>query len=156
MHAYEATVIWERDGADFAGNRYRRAHRWTFDGGAEVPASPSPLSVPPPLSDPQAVDPEEALVAATSSCHMLFFLSIAAKRGFVVDRYVDHAVGTMEPNAEGRIAITRIALRPRIAFAGERRPSTEELAQIHHESHERCYIANSIRAEVTVETPPKD
>jgi organic hydroperoxide reductase OsmC/OhrA len=151
MHAYEATVNWERRGQPFGDNRYSRAHRWRFDGGAEVPASSSPLSVPLPMSDEKAVDPEEALVAATSSCHMLFFLSIAARQGFVVDSYADRAIGFMEKNAEGRIAITRIVLRPQIAFSGERMPSAEEIGRIHHESHERCYIANSIRADVTVE-----
>lgn len=151
MHTYEATVTWNRGEQAFVDNRYSRGHAWTFDGGAQVQASSSPLSVPLPMSVAEAVDPEEALVAAASSCHMLFFLSYAAKAGCVVDSYVDHAVGVMEKNAEGKVAITRITLKPRIAFAGERRPSAEELAHWHHESHERCYIANSLKAEIVIE-----
>ncbi|TFW06047.1 OsmC family peroxiredoxin [Oxalobacteraceae bacterium OM1] len=151
MHTYEATVTWKRDGQAFVDNRYSRGHAWTFDGGAQVQASSSPLSVPLPMSVAEAVDPEEALVAAASSCHMLFFLSYAAKGGCVVDSYVDHAVGVMEKNGEGKVAITRITLKPRITFAGERRPSAEELAHWHHGSHERCYIANSLKADIVIE-----
>jgi organic hydroperoxide reductase OsmC/OhrA len=110
------------------------------------------LSVPEPMSVAANVDPEEALIAATSSCHMLFFLSFAAKHGFVVDDYLDHAAGVMEKNGEGKIAITRITLRPVITFSGERRPTPEELAELHHRSHEACYIANSIKADVVVES----
>lgn len=151
MHTYDATISWERGGQAFVDNRYSRAHTWRFDGGAEVPASSSPLVVPLPMSDAAAVDPEEALVAATSSCHMLFFLSIAGRLGFTVDRYVDRASGVMEKNEEGKIAMTRISLRPEIAFGGERMPSAEELARIHHEAHERCFIANSLKTEIVVE-----
>ncbi len=151
MHIYEATVSWKKGDQDFSGNSYSRAHTWRFDGGAQVAASSSPLSVPEPMSVAANVDPEEALIAATSSCHMLFFLSFAAKRGFVVDDYVDHASGVMEKNDAGKIAITRITLRPAIAFSGERRPTPAELAELHRRSHEECYIANSIRAEVVVE-----
>lgn len=152
MHTYEATVSWKKGGQNFSDNRYSRAHTWHFDGGAQVAASSSPLSVPEPMSVAANVDPEEALIAATSSCHMLFFLSFAAKRGFVVDDYVDHASGVMEKNGEGKIAITRITLRPAIAFSGERRPTPAELAELHHRSHEACYIANSIKADVVVES----
>lgn len=151
MHAYEATVAWQRHDQRFTDNRYSRAHTWSFDGGAQVPASSSPLSVAVPMSDPAAVDPEEALVAATSSCHMLFFLSFAAKRGFTIDSYVDHASCIMEKNEEGKVAITRVVLRPHIVFSGDRRPTAEELDNIHHLSHESCYIANSIKATVVVE-----
>ena len=152
MHTYEATVSWKKGDQNFSDNRYSRAHIWRFDGGAQVAASSSPLSVPEPMSVAANVDPEEALIAATSSCHMLFFLSFAAKRGFVVDDYVDHASGVMEKNGEGKIAITRITLRPAITFSGERRPTPEELAELHHRSHEACYIANSIKADVVVES----
>jgi organic hydroperoxide reductase OsmC/OhrA len=152
MHTYEATVSWKKGDQNFSDNRYSRAHIWRFDGGAQVAASSSPLSVPEPMSVAANVDPEEALIAATSSCHMLFFLSFAAKRGFVVDDYVDHATGVMEKNGEGKIAITRITLRPAITFSGERRPTSEELAELHHRSHEACYIANSIKADVVVES----
>lgn len=151
MQKYEATVAWQRGDQKFSDNRYSRAHEWRFDGGACVPASSSPLSVPAPMSNPAGVDPEEALVAAASSCHMLFFLHLAAKRGFVVDSYVDHAYGVMEKNGEGRVAITRIVLRPQIGFAGERRPQANELEALHDESHEQCYIANSLKADMVIE-----
>ena len=150
MQQFEAKLEWQRGEQDFLGQRYSRAHTLHFDGGLSVPASSSPLSVPPPMSDAAALDPEEALVAATSSCHMLFFLSLAAKRGFVVDSYRDHAVGTMEKNAEGRVAMTRIALRPAIVFSGTQ-PAAADLAALHHSAHDQCYIANSIKADVVVE-----
>ena len=150
MHTYTARVAWRRADSKFTDNRYSRAHEWSFDGGLSVPASSSPLVVRPPLSDPAAVDPEEALIASASSCHMLWFLSLAAKRGFVIDSYVDQAAGTMDRNAEGRIAFTRITLRPAIAWSG-RAPAADELALIHHEAHESCYIANSLRADIVVE-----
>ncbi|HEX2530856.1 MAG TPA: OsmC family protein [Burkholderiaceae bacterium] len=151
MHTYEATVSWHRDEAQFVDNRYSRAHEWAFDGGLRIPASSSPLSVPLPMSVAANVDPEEALVAATSSCHMLFFLSIAARHGFVIDSYIDRAIAVMEKNGEGKIAITRITLRPQIVFSGEHRPAPAELDTMHHEAHERCYIANSLKSEVAVE-----
>lgn len=151
MGTYEATVIWTRPAdAPFTDNRYPRAHEWRFDGGAVVPASSSPHSVRVPLSDPAAVDPEEALVAALSSCHMLFFLSYAAKAGFVVDRYEDQAVGEMGKNARGATAIVKVRLRPRITWQGAA-PSAEQLEELHHRSHESCYIANSVTADVVVE-----
>lgn len=150
MQQFFATVAWQRDGQDFAGQRYSRGHAWHFDGGLTVPASSSPLSVPLPMSVAANVDPEEALVAATSSCHMLFFLSLAAQRGFIVDDYRDEAFGELGKNGAGRLAMTRIVLRPRIAFAGTP-PSPEALAALHHDAHERCYIANSLTAEVVVE-----
>ncbi|HEU4851144.1 MAG TPA: OsmC family protein [Telluria sp.] len=151
MKEFVATVQWERGSQPFTDNRYSRAHAWRFDGGLAVPASSSPLSVPLPMSDPAAVDPEEALVAAVSSCHMLFFLSIAAARGFVVDSYRDDAVGTMAHNAAGKMAMTRIALRPAIEFVGTA-PTAAELDAIHDQAHEKCYIANSITAEVVIES----
>jgi organic hydroperoxide reductase OsmC/OhrA len=151
MHRYEARIAWQRGGAVFTDHRYSRGHEWSFDGGVTVPASSSPLTVKVPYSVAQAVDPEEALVAATSSCHMLWFLSLAAKQGFVVDRYADEAFGVMAPNADGKLAFTRITLRPRIEFAGARRPSAGELAALHHEAHDECFIANSLKCEVVVE-----
>jgi organic hydroperoxide reductase OsmC/OhrA len=150
-HRYTARVAWHRGDAAFVDNRYSRLHRWTFDGGVSVPASSSPQVVPVPASDPEAIDPEEALVASASSCHMLWFLYIAARRGFVIDSYVDDAAGTMEKDSDGRQAITRITLRPRIDFGGSRVPSADELAAIHHEAHERCFIANSLKSEIVVE-----
>jgi organic hydroperoxide reductase OsmC/OhrA len=147
---YRAVVDWRRDGAVFSDGRYGRAHRWLFDGGVEVPASAAPSSVPAPLSREDAVDPEEAFVAALSSCHMLFFLALAAKAGFVVDSYRDDAVGIMGRNARARPYVATVTLDPTIAFSGERRPSTAELADLHHRSHELCYIANSVLTEVTI------
>jgi organic hydroperoxide reductase OsmC/OhrA len=150
MKTFAAQVAWQRAGQPFLDGRYSRAHDWQFDGGLRVPASSSPLSVPVPMSDPAAVDPEEALVAAASSCHMLFFLSIAAQRGFTVDSYVDGAVGLLGSDIEGRSAMTRIELRPATVFVGERRPSPAELEEIHHLAHARCYIANSLKTEIVV------
>ncbi len=148
---FEAKLEWHRNGQDFLDQRYSRAHEWQFDGGQRVPASSSPLSVPLPMSDAAAVDPEEALVAAASSCHMLFFLSIAARRGHTIDSYRDHAIGVLEKNAEGKMAMTRITLRPAIEFAGTAPPGADELHAIHHEAHDKCYIANSLKTEVVVE-----
>lgn len=152
MHQYEATIAWRRGDQKFTDNRYSRAHEWIFDGGAQVPASSSPSIVPLPMSDAAAVDPEEALVASASSCHMLFFLHFAGKRGFVVDSYVDHAVGVMEKNDEGKIAMARIALRPKVGFSGERKPNPQELETLHHDAHENCFIANSLKTEIVVES----
>ena len=150
-HQYTATIRWQRDGAVFTDNRYSRGHVWTFDGGVEVPASSSPLVVRPPLSVEKAVDPEEALVAALSSCHMLFFLALAAKRGFAIDTYEDHASGVMGTVEGHRTAMTHVTLRPRIAFGGGRRPTDAEKQEIHDEAHEKCYIANSVRAIISIE-----
>lgn len=151
MSEYKAVVAWQRDGAKFTDNRYSRGHRWIFDGGVEVPASASPHVVPPPLSVEAAVDPEEALVASLSSCHMLFFLAFAAKRGFTVESYRDEAVGILEKNAEGRVAITRVTLRPDARFGGEKQPSVAEVDAMHHAAHAACYIANSVKSEVACE-----
>ena len=151
MQQFEAQLAWQRGTQPFLDKRYSRAHSWTFDGGLQVPASSSPLSVAVPMSDPAAVDPEEALVAAVSSCHMLFFLSLAARDGHVVDHYRDHAVGTMSKNADGKMAMTRIVLRPAIAFADGTHPDAARLGALHHAAHAQCYIANSITADVLVE-----
>lgn len=151
MHSYDATISWKREGQKFTDNRYSRAHEWAFDGGVIVPASSSPHVVSVPMSVAANVDPEEALVAATSSCHMLFFLGIAAERGFVVDSYIDRASGMMQKNSEGKVAMTRITLRPEVVFGGERRPTSEDIDHIHHESHEQCFIANSLKSEVVIE-----
>lgn len=152
-HDYRATVRWERNGAVFTDNRYSRGHVWRFDGGTEVPASSAPSSVKLPYSVAEAVDPEEALVAAVSSCHMLFFLNYAAIAGFTVDSYVDDAVGTMTKNDAGKLYVSRVVLRPAIAFSGAKHPTAADVEALHHRSHEDCFIANSIRGEVTVEAP---
>jgi len=150
MSEYVATVVWAREGQTFTDNRYSRRHIWKFDGGAEVIASSAPSSVPVPYSDPLAVDPEEALVAATSSCHMLFFLSLAAKAGLSVEHYEDHAVGTMAKDDRGLICLTEIVLRPRIVWQGQA-PADALIGELHHKAHAACYIANSLRATVRVE-----
>lgn len=151
MHKYEAKISWSRNGQKFSDNRYSRAHEWSFDGGIKVSASASPAVVRPPFSVVEAVDPEEALVAAASSCHMLSFLYLAAKQGFVVESYEDDAFGVMEKNPQGKLAITRITLRPKIQFSAEKWPSSAELEALHHSAHEECYIANSLKCEVVVE-----
>jgi organic hydroperoxide reductase OsmC/OhrA len=151
MSNYVATVVWTRaPDAPFKDNKYSRAHEWRFDGGAVVKGSSAPSSVRVPLSDPTAVDPEEALVAAVSSCHMLFFLSYAASAGLVIDRYEDDAVGKMGKNAKGKTAIVKVTLRPRITWLGTP-PGAEQLDQLHHRSHDSCYIANSVSAEIAIE-----
>ena len=158
MSAHTAQVAWERDPAEtFTDNRYQRRHRLSFDGGIEIAGSSALTSVPLPWSDPAAVDPEEMFVASLASCHMLWFLSLAAAAGWRVDRYVDAAVGTLTRGADGRMAMTVVTLKPQVAFGGERRPTAADHAALHHEAHERCFIANSVRTEVRVEpgeTPP--
>lgn len=151
MTKYTAEILWQRGKQDFLGNRYSRRHLMRFDGGAEVTGSSSPHSVPLPMSDAAAVDPEEAFVASLSSCHMLWFLAIAAKRKFCVDRYADAAVGVMARNAEGKMAMIVVTLRPEVVFSGERLPTREQIGQMHHEAHEECFIANSVRTEVRCE-----
>jgi organic hydroperoxide reductase OsmC/OhrA len=153
MSEHIATVRWQRNDDAFVRGRYSRKHEWRFDGGAVVPASASPSVVRVPWSDPAGVDPEEALVAAVSSCHMLWFLSLAADAGYVVDAYADDAAGTMGRDGEGREAITDIVLRPRIAFGGEKQPDADAIAKLHDEAHHRCFIANSVRAAIRVESP---
>lgn len=150
MSTYLAELLWERGQQEFAGIRYSRRHRLRFDGGAEVLGSSSPSVVPVPASDPAGVDPEEAFVASLASCHMLWFLAIAAKRGFVVDRYEDVANGELGRNAEGRYAMTKVTLRPKVTFSGEKLPTAEELDALHHKAHEECYIANSVKTEVVI------
>ena len=150
MSLHTAEISWTRGDAAFLDQGYSRAHVWRFDGGAEVPASSAPTSVAPPLSDPAAVDPEEALAAAVASCHMLFFLALAAKAGFVIDAYVDRAEALLERDERGRMSVTRITLRPQIVWAGAI-PGAEALAELHGQAHRLCYIANSIRGEVVVE-----
>ena len=148
MSQHHVELQWQRESADFTYRSYNRDHRWVFDGGAEVPASASPGF----LGNPACVDPEEALIAALSSCHLLTFLAIAAKRRFVVDAYSDRPVGYLERDADGRFALTRVSLRPRIVFGGEQAPSPEQLRQMHEMSHRQCFIANSVKTRVTVES----
>jgi organic hydroperoxide reductase OsmC/OhrA len=151
MASYRAVIEWDRAGAVFTDHRYSRVHRWSFDEGIEVPASASPHVVPLPLSSAAAVDPEEAFIASLSSCHMLWFLSIAAKRGFVVDHYRDAAAGVMGKDANGKIAMTRVTLRPAVRFGGASQPTMEDVRAMHHTAHEECFIANSVKSEVRCE-----
>lgn len=151
MAEYKAVVDWTRGDQEFTDNRYSRGHRWLFDGGIEVPASSSPLVVPVPASVVAAVDPEEAFVASLSSCHMLWFLYLAARRGFVVDRYRDEAVGVMSKDASGKQAITRVTLHPDVRYNGANRPTDEEQMAMHHEAHASCFIANSVKSDVRCE-----
>jgi organic hydroperoxide reductase OsmC/OhrA len=148
MTEHSATIEWRAEG-DFAANRYSRAHRWLFDGGAVVSASASPQVVPQPMSDPAGVDPEEALVASASSCHMLWFLHLARDAGFDVRSYRDTASGRLAADARGRMAFSRITLRPRIEF-GDAAPDPDALARLHHEAHNRCFVVNSLRCEIVV------
>ncbi len=150
-HEYRATVKWQRGDAAFTDQRYSRAHSWSFDGGITVPASSSPLSVRLPYSVAEAVDPEEVFVAAIASCHMLTFLYVAAKQGFVIDRYEDQAVGEMTRNEKGRLWVSKVTLAPSIVFAGAKHPTPEQLDELHHLAHEECYIANSVKSEVVVQ-----
>lgn len=150
MAEHRATIRWDSDG-EFKSNRYSRLHDWTFDGGAVVKASSSPQVVAMPMSDPAAVDPEEALVASVSSCHMLWFLSIARDEGYEVASYADEAVGTMGRDRSGRISVTRITLYPEISFVGET-PNPKEMQWLHHKAHEHCFIANSLRTEIVIGT----
>ena len=151
MSTCTAEVIWELGDADFASNRYSRRHLLRFDGGLEVPGSSSPQVVPLPMSDASALDPEEAFVASLSSCHMLWFLSIAAKRRFIVERYADSASGVMEKNVAGKMAMTVVTLRPDASFSGSKQPTRVELDQLHHDAHEACFVANSVNSEVRCE-----
>ncbi|MDO9620235.1 MAG: OsmC family protein [Pseudomonas sp.] len=151
MTEHVAEVIWQRDQQDFVGNRYSRKHLLRFDGGLEVAGSSSPHVVPLPMSDASAVDPEEAFVASLASCHMLWFLSIAAKRRFCVDDYRDNASGLMQENAAGKLFIAQVTLRPAVSFSGERLPSRAQIEQMHHQAHEECFIANSVKSEVRCE-----
>jgi len=150
MSAHHTTVEWLRGDQPFLDKRYSRAHVWTFDGGAVVPGSSAPESVPVPMSDPTAVDPEEAMVASLSSCHMLWFLAFAAGAGLVVDRYVDNAAGALGRDDGGRRYMNRVTLRPVTTFSG-RAPDQAELDLLHHQAHDHCEMAHSVRAEIVVE-----
>jgi len=149
MSEHAATLTWDRAGRDFTYAEYNRDHTWAFEGGTTVHASAAPSY----KGNADLVDPEEAFVASLASCHMLTFLAIAAKKKFVVDRYLDTAVGHLEKNEAGKLAITRVVLRPEIAFGGDGPPSADDLDAMHHRAHEMCFIANSVTTQVTVEQP---
>jgi organic hydroperoxide reductase OsmC/OhrA len=152
VSTYTATIRWARTGdGDFAKGQYSRAHEWAFDGGAVVPAGPSPHIVPDPWGNPAGVDPEEAFVASLSSCHMLFFVDFARRAGFTIDDYVDEAQGVLDKRPDGKMWMSRVTLRPRVTWAGEP-PDAASIADLHHRAHEACFIANSVTTEVRVET----
>jgi len=157
MSEHTASVLWQRaDDESFIDKKYSRAHTWSFDGGARIAASSSPHVVPVPYSVSANVDPEEAFVAAVSSCHMLWFLGLATERGVVVDRYQDQARAVMRKNATGQLAITDIFLRPQIAFGGADIPDAATIRELHDDAHARCFIANSIQATVHLELPASE
>lgn len=150
MSHYSALIEWQKDGSAFTDNRYSRAHRWTFDGGVVVPASSSPQVVRVPFSDPANVDPEEAFVAALSSCHMLWFLSLAAAAGYVVEHYRDAAEGQMAHNDAGQEIMTQVILHPEVRFGTGKTVDDAAVAHLHHRAHESCYLANSVKSEISV------
>jgi organic hydroperoxide reductase OsmC/OhrA len=147
MHEYRATTTWRRTSADFTYDTYNRAHEVKFGGGEVVPWSAAPEF----KGDAQRVNPEEAYVAALSTCHMLTFIAIAARKRFTVEAYIDEAVGAMERGPGGKFWISRVTLRPRVTFSGPRQPTAEELSELHHAAHENCFVANSVKSEVVVE-----
>ncbi|PMG97838.1 OsmC family protein [Vibrio lentus] len=152
MSEYSAVIRWARgDDEAFSDNQYSRGHMWEFDGGITVPASSSPHVVPLPFSVEANVDPEEAFIAALSSCHMLTFLGIVAKQKYVIDSYVDDAVGVLEEDESGRSSVTKVTLRPDIVFSGSKIPTAKQLDKLHHLAHKNCFIANSVKTEIVVE-----
>jgi organic hydroperoxide reductase OsmC/OhrA len=150
MSEHKATIRWTQSRGEFLKGTYSREHTWTFDGGMTVPGSPSPSAVPRPYSNEANVDPEEAFVAAISSCHMLTYLYLACKEGIEVTSYEDDAVGSMARNERGVQWVGSVVLKPRIAYAGETPPSRAVEERLHHAAHEGCFIANSVKTNITV------
>ena len=151
MSKHTAVVKWERDNSLFNDGKYSRVHHWTFDGGAVVSASSSPHVVKVPYSDPTCIDPEEAFIASLSSCHMLFFLGFASKAGYLVDSYTDTSEGHMANNEVGKVAVTSVTLRPNVIFSGSKQMSDSDFQFLHHEAHESCFLASSVKTEIKVE-----
>ncbi len=152
MSSHHATVLWTHDGGDFRKRRFSRAHRLIFSGGAEIAGSPATAIVPLPFSREDAADPESMFTASLSACHMMWFLDLAARGGFTISEYRDEAEGTLgKMPATGKMGMTRVVLRPKITFTGEKLPTPDDLARLHHEAHEACFIANSVTTEVVVE-----
>ncbi|HSP88728.1 MAG TPA: OsmC family protein [Ignavibacteriaceae bacterium] len=148
---YKVKIIWQKKSSEvFSDKKYSREHKWFFDGGIELKASSSPQVVPVPMSNESAVDPEEAFIASISSCHMLWFLSIAADKKFIVETYEDNSEGILEKNSEGKLAVTKINLLPKIIFSGENIPTKKQIEEIHEKAHEKCFIANSVKTEINV------
>ena len=155
MAEHKAMISWKRTSPDFLKGKYSREHTWTFDGGLSVPASPSPAVVPVPYSNPAHVDPEEAFVAAVSSCHMLTYLYLASKQGFQVDSYEDEAVGSLAKDERGVPWVSSITLNPKITYSGEKLPTPADEGHLHHLAHEQCFISNSVKTRVTVRSQTK-
>lgn len=152
MSSYKSQLTWRRGDQVFSDGKYSRGHEIAFDGGITMPASSAPQVVRPPLSREDAVDPEEMLVASLSSCHALFFLDFARRGGFILDAYIDEAEGILEKRADGKMAITKVTLRPNLTWSGDNIPSSEQVAAMHHQAHELCFIANSFNGEVVIES----
>ena len=151
MSEHSAIIEWRRATPEFSYPTYDRSHVWRFGSELEVPGRASPANIPATAPSAPGVDPEEAFVAAISSCHMLWFLHVACTRKFTVDRYSDHAVGVLEKDREGRVSVTRATLRPAVVFGGGIRPTGEQLAELHEEAHRQCFIANSVKTEIVIE-----
>lgn len=152
MSEHRARILWDKTNPNFAKGRYSREHTWEFDCGVSIAASPSPATVPVPFSNPENVDPEEAFVAAISSCHMLTFLYLAANAGFHIDSYEDEAVGEMTRNENGTPWVSEVTLNPRIVFSGAKLPTARELQKLHDDAHDQCFIANSVKTEIIIST----
>jgi organic hydroperoxide reductase OsmC/OhrA len=148
---YSVKIFWKKKPDEaFVDSKYNRSHTWSFDGGIEIPASSSPHVVPVPMSKESAVDPEEAFVAAVSSCHMLWFLSIAAEKNFIVESYEDNAIGVLGKNGEGKLAMTKISLKPKVKFKNKTLPPRKLVEELHRLAHEKCFIANSVKTKITI------
>ena len=148
---YNVKIFWKKKPDEaFVDNKYSRSHTWTFDGGIELAASSSPHVVPLPMSNESAVDPEEAFIAAISGCHMLWFLSMAVEKKYIVESYEDNAEGVLRKNEDGNLAMTTVTLKPKVIFSGKNTPSREQVDEMHHMAHEKCYIANSVKTKVNI------
>jgi organic hydroperoxide reductase OsmC/OhrA len=149
--SYNVRIFWKKKSDEaFVDNKYSRAHTWTFDGGIEIDASSSPHVVPLPMSNESAVDPEEAFIASLSSCHMLWFLSLAVKEKYIIESYEDNAEGELEKNEEGKLAMTKVILKPKVKFGSGHTPSQNKLEELHNLAHEKCFIANSVKTKITI------
>jgi len=150
MSQHKAKIEWKGWTPEFGLGKYSRVHTWSFDGGLTVPASAAPGVVPAPFVDPAGIDPEEAFVASISSCHMLTYLHVARRAGFQIESYVDEAVGDMAKNDKGIPWVATVTLNPQIVYVGDKRPSHEEEAQLHHKAHDGCYVSQSVKSDVKV------
>jgi organic hydroperoxide reductase OsmC/OhrA len=150
MPTYKAGIQWKRNGARFVDQKYQRIHTWTFENGLKLQAAASPHIVGASFTDTSVIDPEEAFTASVGSCHMLWFLSLAAGRGFVVNRYLDQSEGTLEKNSEGRMAMTKVLIQPVVSFDAENAPSEDVFLKLHQQAHRKCFIANSVKSDIEI------